>query len=49
MSKAEKLLDLMMNEAASDGEVLNARRILIRELKSLIKRMVDYLVLEILD
>lgn len=35
MSKAEKLLDLMMNEAASDGEVLNARRILIRELKSL--------------
>ena len=35
MSKAEKLLNLMMNEAASDGEVLNARRMLIRELKSL--------------
>lgn len=35
MSKAEKLLNLMMNEAASDGEALNARRMLIRELKSL--------------
>lgn len=35
MSKAEKLLNLMMNEAASDREVLNARRMLIRELKSL--------------
>lgn len=35
MSKAEKLLNLMMNEAASDGEILNARRMLIKELKSI--------------
>lgn len=35
MSKAEKLLNLMMNEAASDGEILNSRRMLIKELKSI--------------
>lgn len=35
MSKAEKLLNLMMNEAVSDGEILNSRRMLIKELKSI--------------
>lgn len=34
MDKLEKLINLMMNDSASDGEILNARKALKRKLES---------------